>query len=81
MYKEPQCIKKCNRIESDGVKTCTSCGKIFKPLFTEDEIKKALSKTEDEKMKEFIDNQPDLIKKGIETGILSEKKINEYKKN
>ena len=44
MYKEPQCIKKCNRIESDGVKTCTSCGKVIKPLFTEDEIKKLLVK-------------------------------------
>ena len=49
MYKEPNCIKQCDRTKVNGVTTCTSCGRNIKPLSTKDKIKKSVSKTRNEK--------------------------------
>ena len=88
MYKEPDCMRLCNFLTVDNTTSCTSCGRVFKtvsdkyktPLFTDDEIVELKNKTPDILTGEFIESHPDLIKRGVDSGVLSEEKINKYKK-
>jgi len=81
-------MRQCNFVTVDNTTSCTSCGREFKSvtdkytnsIFTDDEIIKVKNKTPDILTGEFIEAHPGLIKRGIDSGILSEDKINKYKK-
>jgi uncharacterized Zn finger protein (UPF0148 family) len=95
-YEEPECIGKCLRETEDGVTTCSSCGKTFVSMtekykdqesLVSEEDKKILeikNETEEIRMMYYVNDNKEVIDRGLKSGILDKNKIehyrNEYKK-
>ena len=96
MSKEIECIGKCLREKINGVLTCSSCGKEFKPiskkykeqepLVSEEEQKELerRNETEEIRLMYYVHDHKEFIDECLKTGLLDKDKIehyrNEYKK-